>query len=455
MTKNIAIKKISFLLLALSVTILISCDPIIDTTKPTTKITTAGVTKKDISIKILDSGNKQNISSASVKIIYKGTNESKTTNSEGIAKFSIAKEIEDFSVEVSTDGYLTAFFDAKAIKNNTSNNVISLSIAKVVGTISAKVVSDSGQPIESALVSLNNSAVLTDENGVFKLDIAEITSSMFITISKTGFKPKDITNFNFSKNANLDLGNISLNKREEKKLLLDTSKNPLGNKSDTETINSLSSFSKIASDNGFSFLYGNFFNTSNIDDIDTLILMAPSVEYTNSEIEKIIDFVKIGKKVIVTGEWGGFQYFSANNINNLLAYANLKINPDIIKEKNRTFITKNTDYVISNNLSEHFITKNLKSVSFYSSASIDIINQGLMPLNNNITKIIASTSSEGFRIQNFNKGVTGFAAVSTIGNGKLVLLGDTSIFTDSLSDDLKSDISAYDNKKFIANILNW
>ncbi|MEK7433041.1 MAG: carboxypeptidase-like regulatory domain-containing protein [Cyanobacteriota bacterium] len=450
-------KKIS-LLLFLSAFIFSCEDPIPKPTSITTGLTVSSSKLNEASIKVIDGLSKKIITNSNVKLIYKGKDELKKTDEEGNAKFSIANDINTYSIEVSADGYLNTLLTSENLKQNIISEkplIITVNLFKVAGVVSGRVLSSTGEGIDSALINLNNMSTTSDSDGNFKINVYEISPSMFLSISKTGFKPKDFANFDISNNLKVNAGDLKLEKLKEKNFFIETGKLPFGNNT-TDNANLLGNFSKIVQDNNFTVFSGNFLTLDNNNDIDTLFIPSPYLDYLDEDIKKIVSYVKSGKKLIVSGEWGGYTGFSNNSINKILAYANLNINTDIVKEKNKSYmLSSNPDYIIPNKFIDHFINKNITSVAFYGSSSVNVKSGGITPIDTNITKEIMTTSNDSFRIQSFNKGPVSVVAVSNIGNGKVIVLGDTSILTDSFSSGTKSNILSLDNKKFVNNIINW
>ncbi|MBC7474234.1 MAG: hypothetical protein H7263_08075 [Candidatus Sericytochromatia bacterium] len=235
-------------------------------------------------------------------------------------------------------------------------------------------------------------------------------------------------------------------------ILFDTSKNPFGNSSD-KSITNLSKLTDFLTSSGFNITSDDF-NNVNLDNISTIIIFCPSKDYSFLEINKLIAFVKSGKKVVITGEWGGFGSFTDTSINIFLKQANLKINQDVIKETLVQNYNLDNEHLLIKKFNTHPITKNINLLSFYSSASISVISGGIIPIDYINTQLIAFSGDQSFTIQDNIK--HGVVAVSNIGNGKVVVIGDSSEFTDKDTDKSgKVNLDEASNKEFILNILNW
>src|SRR5690606_22558094 len=96
---------------------------------------------------------------------------------------------------------------------------------------------------------------------------------------------------------------------------------------------------------------GNFSN-ENLDNIDTLVLVSPNINYSDLEITKLQTFIRMGgKKIVILGEWGGYSTFYSDSINTLLKEFNLKINQDLIRD-NSSFTSNE---IITNYIQPHYI----------------------------------------------------------------------------------------------------
>lgn len=441
---------------------MVSCEesPILPTKTPTPLSSASSTVKKAgiFTVSVVDGLSKQPISSANIKVIYNNKNRefNQKTDTSGKTIFDSLDDGTDYTIEGSAPEYQTTTLSPKdskiEIKQDTKFE-LTINLFKVSGNLSGRVLSDTGTPLSGAIVKLNNNTVLTDGNGNFKINLDQSINNVSITVSKTGFTTKVFSNFDFSKRFDINSGDLKLEKKTSTVFFIDTSKNPFGG-IEGESVTLFDELVNIAKENGFTSKTDNFFN-ANTDQIDILYIGVPSIAYSDDEVKKIIDFVKSGKKLIISGEWGGYAGFSVDSTNKILKYANLKINTDIVKEKNITNVINNNEQIIPTTLNDHFITKDISKISFYSSASVEIISGGITTLDPSATKYLALSSPNSFKIESFYKGPVGLMAVSSIDGGKVVALGDTSILTNTLSDGVTENILAFDNKKLVSNLLNW
>ena len=130
-----------------------------------------------------------------------------------------------------------------------------------------------------------------------------------------------------------------------------------------------------------------------------------------------------------------------------------RINPDIVKEVSPDSFQLTDEQVTTSSFNSHYLTRNLSKLAFYSSASVQVINGGIKAVDSDITKLLAFSTSSSFRIQTFTRGQFGLAGVSTMGAGKVVVLGDCSIFTDADSNENgTSNLNELSNQQFALNI---
>lgn len=412
--------------------------------------------KGSLNVTVKDGITKQNISGATVKIILKDGNEiSKTTDVSGKVYFDGIADENNYNVEISSQGYVT-----NSVSTASSNVIVKagqaanldVNLYKVIGTITGRIISDNNQPIEAAVINLGNDTALSDNKGNFNINVTNLVEQP-VNIGKTGYKYLEYGTVNLSATQNnKNLGDIKISKIDRRPVVLfDISHRPFGNEG-TDKLNSMSASIQEA---GYQVSFENFFDKTS-DTVDTLIIVSPTNNYSDDEINKIKDFVMKGKKIFVLGEWGGYTNFTATSINQLLKDANLKINIDLVKETDQRNYTGNDEQIVSSTIIPHFISKDINKLAFYSSASIDLINGGAKSLDLNITKLISLNSASGFKIQAYNQGQFGLLGVSTLGAGKVIVSGDSSMFSNADYDkNGRINLEEYDNKKLLANILNW
>ncbi len=235
-------------------------------------------------------------------------------------------------------------------------------------------------------------------------------------------------------------------------VLFDTSIRPFGVSSAT-SINGISKLTDILEKENYTVVVDSLDTYSDLDSIDTLFILSPSIDYSTKNIQIIKDFITKGKKVFISGEWGGYGGFKRDSVNTILKDANLVINQDVIKESSSSNYDVNDEHIFMRNIFAHPVTNSVSNIVTYSSASIDLID--ILGTESNKAKILVTSSTTGFTIKaNYYR--SGFLAVSEIGNGKIIVSGDSSFLLDSdTNSNGISNINEGENKDIILNMLKW
>jgi len=230
-------------------------------------------------------------------------------------------------------------------------------------------------------------------------------------------------------------------------ILFDTSVRPF-KENNVNNISGLSKLTDILIKEKYNVLFNNF-NNQDLDIIDTIIIVSPYLNYSVQDIEKLQKFLSQGKKIFILGEWGGYGGFNATGINKLLESANLRINEDVLKESQSTNYDFSDEQVLIKDFLKHPLTLGISVLSFYSTATIDIID-----INKNNALILGQSSISSFKVMTNSK--LGVIGASEYQNGKIIVLGDSSILLDNdTNSNSISNIDESDNTKFILNILKW
>lgn len=410
-----------------------------------------------LSITVKDGISGQNIPNAKAKIILSdGTILEKSSDNNGKVVFDGLEDGNNYNVEVSSENYLTNSMSTLNSNIAISKNKLAymeLKLYKTNGSFSGTLVSPDNTPISSAIIQVGNDIGLSDEAGNFKINITNLTQQK-ITISKISYNNFDYGSFDFSLNSkDKSAGIIKLTPSNKQiNVIFDSSKLPFGITNLDPYKDCISYLQEI----GYKTSYENFLQFPNPDQVDILVLASPSQAYSNTEINQIKNFARKGKKIIILGEWGGYSYFNSESVNKILLEANLKINQDIVKNKIATTTYDDNDEILSVDFNTHPIMKDISSINLYGTSSLDIVNGGVSKINSDITKILAYSSKTGFTIQNTANGSIGLLAVSNIGLGKVVLLGDSSLFMSLDSNKNKIlNINEKDNRSLLKNIFAW
>ncbi|HEY9843279.1 MAG: DUF4350 domain-containing protein [Candidatus Sericytochromatia bacterium] len=172
---------------------------------------------------------------------------------------------------------------------------------------------------------------------------------------------------------------------------------------------------------------------------DTLWLAAPQQKLSAEEITAIQTFVHAGGKLVVNSEWAGFGASAPESLNSLLAAFGLAPGGDSLHQAQKL--------AISLFESSHPLLAGIRLLQLYRSGSIRL----LLP---DQARLLAYSPADGFRIAAIGgEGVLGFALA---GKGKVVVLGDASLWLETDSDG--NGIANYreaDNARLWRNVLGW
>lgn len=441
------------IVLLISFTLTLSaCEPVVEISSSpnpqpslTTTETHSNSTILNLKVTVLDEETKLPVPNASVNVLS-DKSVIKKTDVNGNADFNFLSKDTTYKADVSLNGYIGNIVTV----DNTKETLV-ITIKKASFSLTGRVISN-GLPVSGAVVSLGSISSFSDLYGNFVIkaggsDVAQNS----INVSKTGFNSTSIQ-FQKSDKSEILLGDILLNKKSLKpSVIFDISKIPFG-VLEGENMSLFSSLISLLEKNNFTVKQSEFIK-EDLESSDIIVLPCPSLEYSSSELDTLYNLVKSGKKLIILGEWGGYGGFTSKGINTLLKKANLQINTDIVEEINSENYIKSSDNVVISSFDSHPLTKDLKKLIFYSSSSVSSLTGGETPISNTVTPI--STSTNSFRIQVYNKGKSSLVGLSLLGAGKIIVVGDTSMFTDSDSDSNSViNLLEADNSKFALNIFN-
>jgi len=170
---------------------------------------------------------------------------------------------------------------------------------------------------------------------------------------------------------------------------------------------------------------------------DTLWLASPQRALSEAVQTQIIEFVAAGGKLLVTGEWAGFEGVELTSLQKLLSVLGLELGGDtLFQEAKALSVTE---------FGEHFITENLNEIKLYRSASVHVFE----PVN---TQLLGWSKSSNYRIVSNSRQAV--LAIGYYGLGRIVLLGDTSLWLEQ-KEQGESHYGSADNALLWQKILEW
>jgi len=189
-----------------------------------------------------------------------------------------------------------------------------------------------------------------------------------------------------------------------------------------------------------------------LDNVDLLVLGNPINDFFSSiEIKIVLDFVRSGGGLLLLSEYGS-DSLQKTNINDISVKFGIIFQKNIVKEINK--VNKNCTSIIHiQNFPKHVITKHLREIVIGGACSLNLSRDAkpLIQITNEDT-VWSETynhASEKWIKDNNKKQI--LAALTEYGQGKVVAIGDIDLFTS----DINIGINAFDNLRYVQNIINW
>lgn len=417
-----------------------SASPSPDSSAAPDSSTPDNVAQVNVQILIQDDNN-QRIQNATVTL-HSDTAPPQTlsTDSSGTVIFQNLRQESTYSIDVSATGYSNASRSANLSQLATQNDqelLLGIVLKRLNTYVSGRVVDNSGQPVVNATVFDTQQSQLTNENGEFVLshDQAE---SFRLSISKTGYETL-AQNVILDLNEKKELGTLTMTPISRPlNIVLDLSHAPLGQSS----LNAFQGLTTTLSQEGHNLQMVSSNLVDQLSNCDVLIELSPSQDFGIEESSAIQAFVLSGHKLIVTGEWAGFGGYSSVAANQLLEPFGLQFGADTLRENGSGFLS-------SSNIESSPVTRGINQLYFYQSASV------LISKAENERQILVRTGSDAFRITD-NSGSFGLLGVSPFGSGKVIAVGDTSLWSDDDSDQNGvSDLDEGQNRQLLQQLIHW
>ncbi|MGE3724834.1 MAG: DUF4350 domain-containing protein [Candidatus Sericytochromatia bacterium] len=392
---------------------------------------------------LITDANVKNVSGATVEISAASiSSKTATTDGNGVVSFLQLRLDADYTIRVQAAGYVdtvrTVNFSSLPPVGGDQAHFVAIKLDAKISTLTGKVTDSAGQALPAAVIFDSKQSTLSDANGNFSLSYSAATQ-LRLSISKQGFL-NQVKSQAVLPNQDVQLGSIALaSKNRPIQVSFDTSKAPFG-LSGEAALARMSAFQAEVVKAGF-VLKPLGENLDNLTETDILVLTSPNKPFSAEEIGAIQAFVLNGGKVVIFGEWAGFGGFNATATNLMLKPFGVGFGADTLRENNSGLLSFSS-------FPAHPITQNLKQVNMYQSGSV------LSTGSTNATVLLRSGLGS-FRIAS-NDGTFGTVLTSTYGSGKLVLVGDSSCFSnDDANGNGVPDLNEGDNLKLGIQILNW
>ncbi|MGL5258165.1 MAG: Gldg family protein [Proteocatella sp.] len=214
------------------------------------------------------------------------------------------------------------------------------------------------------------------------------------------------------------------------------------------------SLKSIFSDNGFDLEMIPLSSNKNIE-TDILVIASPMKDFTNDEIIRLRNYVKLGGNIIVFIE-PGIQKLT--NLEEFLKTYNIEVLDNIVFEK-KAYISNNPINIVpmyaGHKINEYF-SKNPYYLVTPSSRALNLIkvedNVSSSPILVSTKDAYAKSSNDKSLVQDKNdlKGEFVLAAISEKNEGKIFVSGSKNFYADDI---LKTE--TYANNKFISEVVNY
>ena len=192
-----------------------------------------------------------------------------------------------------------------------------------------------------------------------------------------------------------------------------------------------------------------------------LWVLWPDRWFMPPELEAVTKKIEGGMSLMVTSEWAGIEY-NAEILNTLVGDIGIKFNKDRIIDPINAYTQdevkggtagaggigggKIVEFIKIKDFGNHVTTKDLNELAYYSGCSLTVAPQNLLAK----SKFVSFSDVDGDKKWSEGEkiGASTVAAFAVHGEGRIIAIGDTSLFTDKY-------ITFGDNNIFMKNVVNW
>ena len=178
------------------------------------------------------------------------------------------------------------------------------------------------------------------------------------------------------------------------------------------------------------------------------------------ELEAIKNRINDGMGLLVTSEWAGIEH-NAEILNTLVGDYGIKFNKDRIIDPINAYTQseltgksdggpagggKIVEFIKIKDFGKHPLVDGLKELAYYSGCSLTAAPQNLIAK----SKFVSFSDVDGDKKWSEGEqiGSATAAAFAEVGSGRVIAVGDTSLFTDKY-------LKFGDNAQFFKNVLKW
>lgn len=211
------------------------------------------------------------------------------------------------------------------------------------------------------------------------------------------------------------------------------------------------------------------------EDHGAVLIVAPVTAYTSQDKQRVKSLLEMGGTVILCGQW--YDYYDNANLNSILFYigANISFNNVVVRDPNNNHDGM-AAWPTTRVFYSHPVTTGLDKIAIIAGTSLDAsgeaqilayaessaYTESAMESFSRSSQLLSKaemsiTSDINSRVTNVSpsSGSIGLIAVSEVHGGKVVAIGDGSMFSDDPFVLGRVFLDFYDNAKLFENILNW
>lgn len=299
--------------------------------------------------------------------------------------------------------------------------------------VQGRILSQSGEGVDQAVVQLNGAVVLSNARGEFHLPAPENRQGALLRIAATGYRTQEHELQGSETAAQIKLEPLSLSRR----LRWPAHARWLG-LSEQAWQDQTQSLRQIAVAQGLEPLPLETSETLN-PERDLLLLMPPQKAFSVQQTRQWQSFVQAGGKLVVLSEWAGFAQAPPAHLAPFLHSLGFYSGHDSLSQS--------AQYLEITAFTEHALSAGLNGLRFYrsSTAGIGELRHG---------DELAFAPAAHFQV--LNRGPHPVLAAGLVGLGKVVVAGDASWILNRDSDgDGVMNVSEADNARLWQNILGW
>ncbi len=405
---------------------------------------TPTVARIDVQVVLVDQQDRP-VTDAEVKLISVSQSEQVArTNAEGVVNFSQIPQDVEYNIEVAKTGFISTSRKAEPGKLATQNQRalnLKIVVEKITTAVSGRVVDAQGNPLPGVSVFDTRQTTDTDREGRFVLNY-DATANVNVNLNKTGFQPTSRT-LQVQSGQVLELGDVTLQPSQDQRVIgIDLTHGSFG-LSGTNALQNYQNVQSTLEAEGYrvQLIQNDFLGA--LPALDGLLVLSPNNAFSVEEKAAVQAFVLNGNKLVLTGEWAGFGGFSHANANQMLTPFNLILGTDTLRS------TQTAGFLTTSNISDHPMVSGIQQLRFFQSASVRLDRleaSGELPVR---------TQDQTFRISN-NVGAFGLIGVTPFGQGNVIVVGDSSLWSDEDSDGNQiTNINEADNRKLLSQIFSW